>query len=190
MESGTQDEQGSGAAGRKGGGTVVWAIVVWARVVLGLGLGTAGGIAFGHAWTHESAPLWWVGAISLLTGILVLLSGLYARSRPPGATPDFVAQEESPAVQEPLVPLLGALLVYKFQRITHGQLEEALARQRKERKNRRRVGEILMAMEAISRTQLEEALEYQRSVMREKLERAGDHAAGGQRKPAGDRPAQ
>jgi hypothetical protein len=153
----------------RGDGTVVWVVVVWARVVIGLILGAAGGVAFGHAWTSASGPWWWVGAISLLTGLLLLLSGLYARSRPPGVTPEFVAQEQAPAAQEPLVPLLGALLVYKYQRISHTTLEKALERQRTEA-NRRRLGEILISMEAVTRSDLEEALRYQRELARQKRE--------------------
>jgi hypothetical protein len=168
MASSDREERTSGAEAR-GGGNVVWVVVVWARVVIGLMLGTAGGIAFGHAWTSESGPWWWVGAISLLTGILLLLSGLYARSRPPGVTPEFVAQEQAPAAQEPLVPLLGALLVYKYQRISHGTLEKALERQRTEA-NRRRLGEILVSMEAVTRSDVEEALTYQRTLARQKQE--------------------
>jgi len=147
---------------------VVWMVLVWGRVVVGLVLAATGGVAFGHAWTREYAPLWWVGAITLLVGILLVLSGLYARSRPADTTPQVVMPEETPQPQEPLVPLLGALLVYKYQRITHKQLNEALEQQRKERQDRRRLGEILLAMGAITKPQLEEALEHQRTILRQK----------------------
>lgn len=151
------------------GRDIVWVIVVWGRVAVGLMLAAIGGVAFGHAWTHESAPSWWVGAITLLTGILLVLSGLYARSRPADASPDVVMREEVPADQrEPLVPLLGALLVYKYQRISHRQLNEALEQQRKGRKNRRRIGEILLTMGAITPAHLEEALNFQHSCLRAK----------------------
>jgi hypothetical protein len=101
--------------------------------------------------------------------MLLILSGLYARSRPPGATPDFVAPPEPhPAGQEPLVPLLGALLVYKYQRISHEQLEEALDRQREERGRWRLIGEILVDMGAVAPSDVEEALVYQRELARQK----------------------
>jgi hypothetical protein len=163
---------------------VVWAIVVWGRVVLGLILGAIGGVAFGHAWTNESAPMWWVGATSLLAGILVLLSGLYARSRPPGTVPDLVPREEPTDEKEPVVPLLGAVLLYKYQRISHRQLDEALAQQRKEGR-KRRLGEILVKMDFLSPSHLEQALEYQRSVMREKERRAAAAAADANGEAAG-----
>ena len=166
MNSSRQKEQVSGDA-RQAAPGVAWAIVIWGRVVVGLILGAVGGVVFGHAWTERSAPLWWVGAITVLTGVLLILSGLYARSRPPGVTPEFALREGPPSGQEPLVPLLGALLLYKYQCITQRQLNDALARQRRER-NKRRLGEILVSMEAITRRQLEEALEYQRSVLRQK----------------------
>jgi hypothetical protein len=149
----------------------MWVIVVWGRVVLGLLLGVIGGVAFGHAWTNESAPMWWVGATSLMAGILVLLSGLYARSRPPGAMPDLVLREEPADETEVVVPLLGAVLLYKYQRISHSELDAALAQQRAEGR-KRRLGEILVEMDVVSPSHLEQALEYQRSVMRDKERRA------------------
>ncbi len=148
---------------------IVWAIVIWGRVLLGLILAMVGGTAFGHAWTREYAPFWWVGAITLLTGILLVLSGLYARTRPPGTTPEVLMREELAEGREPVVPLLGAVLLYKYQRITQRQLNEALEQQRKETgENRRRLGEILLAMGAITRRQLDEALEHQRVFVRDK----------------------
>ncbi len=146
----------------------VWVVLVWGRVAVGLVLVATGGVAFGHAWTREYVSLWWVGAITLLVGILLVVSGLCARSRPADITPQAAMPGEAPPPQEPLVPLLGALLVYKYQRITHKQLNEALAQQRKEQKNRRRLGEILLEMGAITEPQLEEALAQQRLVLDER----------------------
>jgi hypothetical protein len=150
---------------------VVWVIVVWARVVMGLILGAVGGVAFGHAWTNNSAPWWWVGGVSLLGGVLLLLSGLYARSHPPGVTPDIVVREAAPSEQDFVVPLLGALLIYKYQCLTHRQLDEALQEQRQQGANRRLIGQILVDKGAITAAQLDTALEHQRALAREKLER-------------------
>ncbi len=148
---------------------IVWRVVLWGRVLVGLILAMVGGVVFGHAWTREYAPFWWVGGISLLTGILLVLSAIYARSRPPGITPEVLMREELAEGREPVVPLLGALLLYKYQRITQRQLNEALQQQRKETgENRRRLGEILVALGAITRRQLEDALEHQRVFVREK----------------------
>ncbi|NIR00922.1 MAG: hypothetical protein GTN78_12100, partial [Gemmatimonadales bacterium] len=76
----TPEEQTADAAARKSSPDIVWVIVVWGRVVAGLGLAAVSGLAFGHAWTEQREPLWWVGAMTLLTGVLMALSGFYARS--------------------------------------------------------------------------------------------------------------
>ena len=147
----------------------VWSVVLWARVIVGLSLAVAGGVAFGHAWTREYAPLWWVGGISLLTGILVLLSVAYARSRPAAISLETAVREVSTQTQEPLVPLLGALLVYKYQVISHKHLMQALARQKTEK---RLLGETLVEMKLITRAQLRQALDYQELQMERRREAA------------------
>lgn len=152
------DELRSSAEGRQP--SALWVAVVWFRVVFGLCLATAGGVAFGHAWTNESLPWWGVGGITLLVGLLLVLSGLYARSQPPGVTPQVVIPEETPEAQEAVVPLLGALLVYKYQLITHKQLRDALEEQRKA-VPRRRLGEILVLKGLITLRELEDALAFQ-----------------------------
>lgn len=169
MTDSSSGKQRPGPSGWETGHDVIWAVLVWGRVVMGLILAGVAGVAFGHAWTRVYAPYWWVGAISLLTGSLLVLSGLYARSRPPGAVPEIVMREGVTDGEQPLVPLLGALLVYKYQRITQKQLNEALEQQHREGEHRRRLGEILVAMGAITESHLEEALEFQRSVLREKM---------------------
>jgi len=146
-----------------------WSVVLWGRVIVGLSLAVAGGVAFGHAWTREYAPLWWVGGISLLTGILVLLSVVYARSRPPAVSFETAVREASTQAQEPLVPLLGALLVYKYQVISHKHLTQALARQKTEK---RLLGELLVDMKLITRAQLRQALDYQELQMERRREAA------------------
>lgn len=160
-------EKKSGRATRASVREVVWVVVVWGRILVGLSLATVGGVAFGHAWTTEQPPLWWVGAISLLTGVLLVLSGLYARSHPPGVTPKVAVREEASEEGEPLVPLLGAILLHKYGWITQQQLNEALRQQREAHAGRRPLGEILVSMGAITGPQLEEALEHQHSLTRE-----------------------
>ena len=143
---------------------VVWLAVVWARVVVGLGLAAVAGVSFGHAWTDERISMWCLGAVTLLTGVLLVLSALYARS---DAVPvGRGAEPTTPAVAVPgerLVPLLGALLVYKYQLISHQQLAEAIQKQKTSKK---RIGEILMEMGLITDGQLQEALEHQDSYRR------------------------
>jgi len=159
MDIGRHGEQPrSGADGQHP--SMLWVAVIWFRVVFGLCLGAVGGVAFGHAWTNESLPWWCVGGITLLVGLLLVLSGLYARSQPPGIMPQVIVPEEAPEAREPLVPLLGALLVYKYQLITHKQLRDSLEEQRKT-DPRRRLGEILVLRGLITLRELEEALAFQ-----------------------------
>lgn len=142
---------------------IVWVVVVWGRVVLGLLLAGTGGMAFGHAWTNENTPMWWVGGITLLVGLLLVLSGIYARTHTPQAPVEVILPEEPAGAQEPLVPLLGAILVYKYQYITHKQLQQALVEQGQSQP-RRRLGEILVLKGFLSAGQLEEALNFQHSI--------------------------
>lgn len=160
--------QTDGKAKRAEGRSLTWMAVVWGRVVVGLALATVGGVAFGHAWTREEIPLWSVGGISLLTGTLLALSGFYARSRPPGVAADVLIRTEPDGDYEPVVPLLGAILVYKYGWITQQQLNHALERQRREGPGRPRLGEILLDAGAISPSRLEQALEHQRTLLRER----------------------
>jgi hypothetical protein len=147
-------------------------------------------MAFGHAWTREHGHLWWVGGVTLLSGILLVLSGLYARRYIPDALTDVSADEteaDSPTphglrsvtLNEPLVPLLGAVLVYKLQYITHHQLKAALEEQLQGGKQRR-LGEILVAKGLISPQQLQEALDHQASYVPH-----GDEGQEGATAPAG-----
>ncbi len=138
-----------------------WIAVVWGRVVVGLVLAGTGGAAFGHAWTTENTPMWWVGGITLLVGILFVLSGIYARSHP-RSTPQPILVEEPAAAREPLVPLLGAILVYKYQYITQKQLQQALSEQGRT-EPRRRLGEVLLLKGLMTAAQLEEALAFQQA---------------------------
>jgi hypothetical protein len=140
----------------------IWAGVIWLRVVFGLVIVGGGGVAMGHAWTSESTPWWAVGGTTLMVGVLMVLSGVYARSHPRGIVPHVVVTEEPAEAGEPSMPLLGALLVYKYQVITHRQLREALEEQKKTIP-RRRLGEILVLKGLITIGELEEALSFQQS---------------------------
>jgi hypothetical protein len=151
---------------------LLWSAGVWGRLTLGLALAATGGVAFGHAWTSEHGHLWWVGAVTLLSGVLLVLSGLYARRQiirmpaPESLEEDADSEASAPrglhsvTLDEPLVPLLGALLVYKFQYVTHRELNAALEEQLESGK-KQRIGDILVAKGLLSSEQLQEALDLQ-----------------------------
>ena len=99
------------------------------------------GLVFGHAWTLQAAAWWWIGAATLSSGTLLMLSGILARGTLP----------KGPA------PFLGDLLVFKGW-VTDGQLADALVRQHH---TGRHLGRILVDMKLISPSQLVQALEEQ-----------------------------
>jgi hypothetical protein len=144
---------------------VGWLLVTWGRLVIGLALAAEGGVLYAHARTEAGGPSWWVGGVAIVVGAVLSLSGLYSiyvRTRQQEA----IVPDSIPARAEPFVPMLGALLVYKYQALTEEQLERALEQQRKEGKDRRRLGEILLDMGLVSSAELRKALEYQRSQAR------------------------
>lgn len=147
----------------------LWLVVIWGRVVVGLGLAAIAGVSFGHAWTSEDLSMWAVGAVTLLTGVLLVLSAFYARSDAKEIATSPAEVSESVRPRERLVPLLGALLVYKYQLISHQQLAAAIEEQRK---NKRLLGQILKDRGLITEEQLQEALAYQRTFLPEPVETA------------------
>ncbi len=134
---------------------VLWITTTWGRVVLGLALAAIAGVSFGHAWSNESTSLWVVGGVTLLTGVLLVLSGLYVRNEP--EPPPAPKTEEE---REELIPLLGALLVYKYQLISHAQLQHGLEEQRR---STRLIGEILVEQGLVTEGQVQVALAHQLS---------------------------
>jgi MFS family permease len=113
----------------------------WDRLGLGLALAALSGAVFGYAWTASRAGWRWVGALTLLCGVLFILSGVYARSRPPGTR---------------VLPL-GDLLIEKGW-ITENQLADALARHHH---MGGRFGQVLVEMKLITPSQLARALQDQ-----------------------------
>jgi uncharacterized protein (DUF433 family) len=138
-------------------------IAAWVRVVMGLALAGEGGVLFADARMHWAGYGAWVGIATMALGAVVGFSGLcgiYRQARGP-SVPD---QQGFPIAPEAAVPMLGALLVYKYRWITEEQLAEALERQSKQPFPRPRLGTILLDMGLLSVAQLEEALAYQRSL--------------------------
>lgn len=135
----------------------------WGRTALGLVMGVGGGVAFGHAWVARYAISWWVGVLSVLAGVLLVLSAVSATRR----SGEQARDEEAVPLRyleqrEPVVPLLGALLVYKYRMLTQEQLSRALEEQFRSSVEKRRLGEILLEMEMVTEEQLETVLEHQR----------------------------
>ena len=112
------------------------------RALLGMALAAIHGASQGLVWNSRGAALWWAGT---LPGV-----GLTDESGPP---PPEVSHG---------VPLLGELLVTRFQFITQEQLDEALNEQLWEGSARHRVGEVLLRARRLTRSQLATALECQR----------------------------
>jgi hypothetical protein len=139
------------------------ASAAWGRTALGLVMGVGGGVAFGHAWAARYAISWWVGVLSVLAGVLLVLSAVSATRRSGEQARDEQAVPLRYLEQrEPVVPLLGALLVYKYRMLTQEQLSRALEEQFREGERKRRLGEILLEMGMVTVEQLEEVLEHQR----------------------------
>lgn len=146
---------------------VLWIMFVGFRIILGICLAVLGGIAFGRACTGGGIGMWTFGGITLLAGLGLTLSGIRARYQPPSPHFEPAKEEEEPApTPEPVVPLLGALLVYKFGFLTHQRLQQALAEQTRSTP-RRRLGEILVQDGFITAGQLEEVVAFQHAAFEE-----------------------
>jgi hypothetical protein len=113
---------------------------------------------------------WRVGAFCLATGAGLLAWGLVSMRRRGRSTAPL---SQSPAVvirRDPTMPMLGALLVYKYRAITEGQLQRAMEFQRKQKRRGRELllGQVLsQEMGLVSSSQLREALEFQQSRVRQ-----------------------
>lgn len=124
------------------------------RLYLGLVSALLAGVAFGYALATRSGACWWLGFLALLSGCLLMLSGLrFWRS---------VSRLYDDSKREGDRPLLGELLARKYGLITEDELEYALARQKK---THERLGVILVKMGLLTLPQLagllEEQLSYQ-----------------------------
>jgi hypothetical protein len=145
-------------------------MLLLARVIAGLAVTAVACGALGRLWTEHPSATWWsLIAGVLATGLYLVFSGLrQARARSSRAGPAPHSDSDAPGEVDVLMPMLGALLVYKHRVITEGQLQKALGVQGKERKHRRRLGEILLDMGAVNRSQLKQALDHQQAYAREK----------------------
>jgi len=145
--------------------------LVKAQLVVGAALAGVAGPLFAHAIVTHYTASWWIGGTCLATGVVLILAGLTSSKRraqellsrqADGAG----AQEETSRAgspRDPTMPMLGALLVYKYGVITEAQLQRALAEQRRLGEPRPRLGEVLLDLGLVTDLQLRKALAYQRS---------------------------
>jgi hypothetical protein len=170
--------------GRERGDAVSNALVK-AQLVVGVALGAVAGPLFAHAIMTEYTTSWWVGGICLATGIVLILAGLTSSKRRSqllltrlNTEPSAGASPRSrKARRDATMPMLGALLVYKYGAITERQLQRALEQQRQAGEPRPLLGEVLLDMGLVTDLQLRKALAYQRS--REKRVAGAGPANGG-----------
>jgi len=141
-----------------------------ARYWFGALLAGISGVVLGYAWSSGDGGLWWMGGLTLLSGLLVLLSGLYATRRLRDETVPGVLHLGAPGDDSAPTPLLlGDLLVNRYGLVTYDQLGQALAQQRG---TQQRLGEVLVAMGFLSERDLNMVLEDQR-LHRDVWERLG-----------------
>ena len=132
----------------------------------------------------KSTPAWWIGAsFFALSGLF--LSLLTRRTQParrpraaapPPSQPDPNGRRFDD--QDVAVPMVGALLAFRFRFINEWQLEKALAVQRKQRKPRQSLGRILLDMGLVTQSQLQRALDYQKEYENGKRARLREAASG------------
>jgi len=139
-----------------------WLIVTWIRSVLGLALIAEGGVLYVHARAYEG-PLWLVGVVAILVGAVLAFPGMSALCTRSRAT-EMVIVDQLPVGGDASIPMLGALLVYKYKLITEEHLQQALEEQRKDGESKRLLGGILLDLGLLSVAELQTALDYQRSL--------------------------
>ncbi|MFB3880913.1 MAG: hypothetical protein ACE149_06600 [Armatimonadota bacterium] len=145
---------------------IITSVLVMAQVAVGVALAATAGPVFARAMVGQSLMLWIIGGVCLVTGVALAAAGLTSskrrvqsllRPRPRTPAPE--------APRDPSVPMLGALLVYKYQLITEAQLQRALDQQEREKRKGRSLllGDVLREMKLVKESDLRTALDYQRS---------------------------
>jgi len=143
-------------------------MLIIGQVVVGVALAAVAGPLFANASTKHDVPSWWIGGTCLVTGVFLVIGGLTSRKKRMKrllATPDPSAEPQKER-RDPTMPMLGALLVYKYRAITEAQLARALEIQRKQKGDHKRLGDLLVEMGVITQAQLQKALDYQRTQAR------------------------
>ena len=139
------------------------------QVLVGIALGMLAGLAFQKAMVTSHSVFWWAGAVCLLIGGAAVVSAITGAARRRERLNLLRAAESADSEpRDPTMPMLGALLVYKYQIISEGQLQRAMELQRKHTRKGRHLllGQVLSEMGLVTPSQLDEALEYQQSRVR------------------------
>jgi len=169
---GTGEERSPRTTSRAGGRAPAAAFRLIALAVF------AGGcVAWALTPLDKRSPEWWAGALFLvLSGLCLALLGRKSQSARSASRTALAGKQSAvtgPRTDDPevLVPMLGALLAFKYQVINEWQLEKALAVQRKQGRHKQPLGTILVEMGLVTPAQLEQALSYQKEYEREKRAR-------------------
>ena len=128
------------------------------RLLLALGIAVPAGVILGRAIRAGDLVSGTMGGLLITLGALLLLSGFYSRGDRRDAE-DIAANLETVPLKK-RSPLLGELLVEKYNLVTRQDLERALAAQRG---TTQRLGEILIELGLMTQAQLEIVLKDQRS---------------------------
>lgn len=128
------------------------------RLLLALGIAVPAGVILGRAIHAGDLVSGTMGGLLITLGALLLLSGFYSRGDRRDAE-DIAANLETVPLKK-RSPLLGELLVEKYNLVTRQDLERALAAQRG---TTQRLGEILIELGLMTQAQLEIVLKDQRS---------------------------
>ena len=153
--------RGDGQAARQG------------RIALGLVLSATAGVVFGYAWSGHDHPYWWVGALTFLSGVLFILSGVYTHGAGWGAAvfpvPGGVARDLAEDSYR-----LGEVLVQRYRLLTEQELAFALGRQRG---TPQLLGEVLIALGLVTEEELAHVLKAERAAQEaESKEAAARHS--------------
>lgn len=142
-------------------------LFAWGAASGGAALVVLGAVLYANAGSEGGVSVIRASMWAFASGSALCVAGLYGRWTGPVAGES--AGEAAPVASDDfLVPLLGALLVYRYRVLTEEQLQRALEQQRREGPNRRLLGEILLDMGLVTARQLETALAYQQEEARRK----------------------
>jgi hypothetical protein len=138
------------------------------RIALGLLLSATAGLVFGYAWSGHDHPYWWVGALTFLSGILFVLSGVYTHEAAWDA-PALGAAKGAPVDIAADSYRLGDLLVHRYRLLTERELSGALGRQRG---TLRPLGDVLVELGLLTEEELARVLQAERATQETQTQEA------------------